>query len=73
MICPYCFSNPHISGCPNAPEPKHIYTCKCCGEGIVEGEEFAVIDEVFYHLECLENMGTKEVLELSGVETEVLE
>lgn len=73
MICPYCFSNPHISGCPNAPKPKHIYTCKCCGEGIVEGEEFVRIDGEFYHLECLEDVGVKECLELVGVDTEVAE
>lgn len=73
MICPYCFNNPHITGCPNAPEAKSVYVCKHCKEGILEGEEFVRIDDNFYHLECLEDLGIKETLELAGVEVETAE
>ena len=72
-MCEYCHSYPHKSGCPNEPEPKKVYTCKNCKEGIQEGEEFARIDEDFYHLECLETLGIKEVLELAEIDVETAE
>ena len=49
------------------------YTCKDCGEGIVSGDEFAEIDGDYYHVECLENMTTRELLALLDVYTETAE
>ncbi len=48
--------------CPNAPEPPAVHTCKDCGEGIVPGDEFAEINGEYYHIECLENITTRELL-----------
>ena len=67
-MCEYCHSYPHKSGCPNEPKAKNVYICKHCKEGIQEGEEFARIGEDFYHLECLEDLGIKEVLELAEID-----
>ena len=72
-MCEYCHSYPHKSACPNEPEPKEVYICKHCKEGIQEGEEFARIDDDFYHLECLEALGIKEVLELAEIDVETAE
>lgn len=57
--------------CPDAPEPQTIGTCQECGDGIQIGEEYAEINGVKYHLECLEDMPTKKLLEMLdvGVET----
>lgn len=72
-MCEYCHSYPHKAGCPNEPEPKEVYICKHCKEGIQEGEEFVRIGEDFYHLECLEGLGIKEVLELAEIDVKTAE
>lgn len=70
MTCEYCHTLPHLPGCPAAPEPRAVHRCKYCGDGIVEGEEFYDIDGVFYHVECLEEMGVIKILRLLGIEME---
>jgi len=66
-MCEFCHSYPHLSGCPNAPEPKAIYTCKYCGEGIIEGDEYVEIDGDYYHADCLESeMPFDNLMELFG-------
>ena len=69
-MCDLCYSNPHLPGCPNAPEPKHGYKCSYCGGGIVEGEYFYDIDGRLYHDDCLDEMSREEILELVGIDKE---
>lgn len=70
-MCEFCHSFPHLHGCPNEPEPKAIYTCRCCGEGIVADDQYADIDGEKYHAECLEDMTIYKLLDLFGVSVEV--
>lgn len=72
-MCDICRSVPCLAGCPNAPDPPAVYACDDCGEGIVPGDEYAEIDGRYYHLDCLENMSTRELLELVGVDTRTAE
>lgn len=70
-MCSECHMHPCHPSCPNAPEPKAIYRCKHCYEGICEGDEMVEIEGKHYHLECVEDMTTKELLVLLGYEVEV--
>ena len=36
-MCDVCHMTPCHPRCPNAPEPPKVYTCKYCGEAIVDG------------------------------------
>ena len=67
-MCSECWQTPCSSRCPNAPEPTAIEKCSCCNEGIVHGEEMVEIDGEYYHLECVESMTTRELLELLGID-----
>ena len=69
-MCDLCYSNPHLPGCPNAPEPKHGYKCSYCGGEIVEGEYFYDIDGRLYHDDCLDEMSREKILELVGIDKE---
>ena len=53
---------------PYSPEPRAIYRCRHCKEGIVAGEEYAEIHGDEYHLDCLEDMGMAHVLKLMMVD-----
>ena len=63
-MCSVCLSTPCLSRCPNAPEPKPVYSCVKCGDGIFEGDQY--IDGVDGAIckECLDEMTTEEWLEL---------
>ena len=39
-MCAVCRKNPCDSRCPNAEEPKSIYTCEWCKEPIYEGDKY---------------------------------
>ena len=69
-MCEYCHSFPRRSGCPAAPEPRTVYKCSHCGEGIAEGEEYITLEDKRYHVECVEDIGVVDVLRLLGIETE---
>jgi hypothetical protein len=42
--------------------------CESCDEEICFGEEYAEIDGVYYHIDCLRNLGVSEVLRLCGID-----
>ena len=67
-ICEICLQNPCHPRCPNAEEPKGKYTCIKCGYGIMEGEEYLVSPDGPICMECLEDMTTREVIEICGEE-----
>lgn len=68
-MCAVCLKSPCDSRCPNAPEPKAVFACSFCDEGILAGDEYAEIDGSHYHIDCLEDMGTRELLQMFGVGT----
>lgn len=47
--------------------------CEVCGEYIREGDEVAYGDGCYYHIECLENMSTRELLTTLGLEIKEVE
>lgn len=69
-MCELCHSFPCIDGCPNCEEPKAVDTCPACDSPIYEGEEVAEINCTLYHVECLEEMSTIELLAMFDVYTE---
>lgn len=68
-MCSVCHQSPCDARCPNAPLPKAMSTCPCCNEGIMLDEEYATIDGVEYHVDCLEEMTTRELLKMFDVDT----
>ena len=65
-MCSVCMSNPCHPQCPNAPEPKPVYTCDKCGYGIFEGDKFLNGPEVYICKDCLDDMTADEILEMLG-------
>lgn len=51
-MCSVCMRTPCDPRCPNAPDPPTVYTCKHCGEPIVQGDEFFEVDGDHYHEDC---------------------
>lgn len=71
-MCSVCHSSPCLAGCPNAPEPKPVYTCKFCGEGIFAEDHYVEIDGDYYHAECLENeMPFENLMQLFGCTVQI--
>lgn len=52
-MCEFCHSYPHLSRCPNAPDPPIVYECSCCRGPIYEGEDCYDIDGVVWCEECI--------------------
>lgn len=65
-MCDVCRQTPCNPRCPNAPEPQAVYTCKICGESIVEGDEYYEMDGEFYHEECFEDAAVKILMDECG-------
>lgn len=58
------------------PETRRVWhseSCEVCGEYIREGDEVAMGDGCYYHIECLENMSTRELLTTLGLEIKEVE
>lgn len=54
-MCEHCHCSPHLTGCPNAPDPPHVYICSGCGGSIVDGEDFyRIMGETFCE-DCIQN------------------
>lgn len=63
-----------MMGCPHAPAPRAVYVCEHCGVGICEGHLYVTVDGDRYHLDCLEDMSTRELLaEVFNIEIETAE
>lgn len=73
-MCDICRRSPCDSRCPNAPEPKRVYVCSRCGEGVYAGDRFLrepdgdILCEI-----CLDNMDNDELLHELGLSTEIAE
>ena len=72
-MCSVCRKSPCDSRCPNAPDPPTVYTCKYCGEPIVEGDEYVDVDGDFYHSECVSDAAEGILMEQSWVTRGVAE
>lgn len=59
------FAEPPLD--PPCPKCRVLCTCDSCREDIVEGDEYCEIDGFKFHLDCLSDMTTKELLEFVGV------
>lgn len=65
-MCAICHQTPCHPACPNAPEPKPIYYCAECGEGIYDGDRYFECQEGCVCEECMDDMSAEEILELLG-------
>ena len=65
-MCMICHQTPCHPRCPNAPEPKWIYQCSKCGEGIFAGDKYIDTGTETICEWCAEDMTVQEVLELFG-------
>lgn len=71
-MCSECHMHPCHPRCPNATEPKSVFKCEYCGEGIAEGDEYVEIDGKYYHREdCIEDVALELLYEKCGLVTEV--
>ncbi len=73
MWCEHCFHSPHLPGCPLAPEPKPVYTCENCGEGIFQEDKYIESVDGYLCMHCLEDMSALELLEYIGADIETAE
>ena len=72
-MCDICKRTPCYPRCPNAPEPPTAYTCKYCGEPIVEGDLCYEIDGDHWHEECFNDDAVDILVEEFGAMKEVAE
>lgn len=72
-MCEICHRYPCDPRCPNAPEPPTVYTCKHCGEGIVENDNYYEVDGDYYHEECFNDAATSILTERFGARYGVAE
>lgn len=63
-MCMVCMQIPCHSRCPNAPEPKPMYWCCECGEGIFEGDKYFQYENSEICKTCMEEKSTEEMLGL---------
>ena len=56
MYCEHCHSSPHLTGCPNAPDPRTVFICSECGEMICEGDGFYRVMQETYCEDCMDSM-----------------
>ncbi len=69
-MCEICRRSPCDARCPNAPEPRAIYKCAYCGEGITNGEKYLEYNGKYYHLDCIEEMSSDEIAKMFGCSVE---
>lgn len=55
-MCKICHYTPCLSGCPNAPDPPPVTHCCSCGEPIIPGDEYGIIDGEVWCEGCLDDL-----------------
>lgn len=65
-MCAVCMQMPCHPSCPNAPEPKPMFRCSKCGEGIFEGDKYFLDGNLEICEECMKEMSVEEMLCLFG-------
>lgn len=64
-MCEICHQSPCHPRCPNHEEVA-VYTCKACGEAIVEGDDYYEMDGEFWHEDCFEDCAVQLLLDECG-------
>lgn len=67
-MCAECGQYECPSSCPNAPDPEPVLYCSKCGDGIMEDDEYAVIDGNPICYGCIDDMPYSELVPLCGGE-----
>lgn len=63
MACEICgMMGGHHIQCPHYSPPASHYCCSICDEPILNGEDYIVNDGWYAHWECVDNLGTRELL-----------
>lgn len=65
-MCAMCGNYPCVSRCPNASEPKPVFECVKCGEGIFEEDKYYDSPEGYICKDCVEDMTVSEFMEMIG-------
>lgn len=65
-MCQECHMTPCHPRCPMAEDPTPVTHCCRCGEPIIPGDEYAVIDGQSYCEECIDDMPYCELIPLLG-------
>lgn len=65
-MCSVCLKIPCNARCPNAPEPKAVYRCSVCNEGIFRMQKYFETAKGYICNECIEDMSGAELLEMMG-------
>lgn len=63
-MCSLCLQSPCDYRCPNAKPSRSYQTCPYCGDGITLDEEYAEVNGEYFHIDCLESMGVRDLLEM---------
>ena len=72
-MCSICWQMPCHPRCPNAPEPKPVYECSVCKEGIYPGDEYFEAPDGPVCYDCLDDMSVFELISLIGDEIKTAE
>ena len=67
-MCDLCGSYPCVHNCPNSHGPIDVFRCCMCGEYVTSGEWYVKLNGKRYHEECIEQLGTTDLVELVGGE-----
>lgn len=67
-MCAECGMTFCPSGCPNAPSPQPIGSCRNCGGDLFEGEEYAKIGDALWCGSCLKKLPYGRLIPLLGAE-----
>ena len=65
-MCDVCLKCDCPPSCPGYQEKSNTF-CDCCGEAITFGADYAEIDDAIYHIDCLNDIDTRELLRMCGV------
>lgn len=67
-MCQECHMTPCHPRCPNAPDPTPVTHCCRCGEPIIPGDEYGIINGLDYCADCIDDMPYCELIPLLGGE-----
>ena len=69
-MCSLCKSYPCLRRCPNSPEPESVGKCGICKDDIRVGDAIVNIHGDLFHFECVEDLGTMDILEMFDIAVE---
>lgn len=70
-MCSICLQSPCNFRCPNAAEPKAVYRCSVCGEGIYRWQKYFETVKGYICDECIEDMSATDLMEMMEERMEV--